>query len=85
MLLGFILLYLLVTIAIGALAAIVVGTLVWLYFEWVPSEIPSLLLGGLASLIAMLLGSWLRPDDSFATFVEWRDSAVAARTAGRPE
>ena len=46
MLLGFILLYLLVTIAIGALAAIVVGTLVWLYFEWVPSEIPSLLLGG---------------------------------------
>jgi SSS family transporter len=68
----------------GTLAAIVVGTLTWLYFEWAPSEVPSLLLGGLASLIAMLLGSWLRPDDSFATFVEWRDSTTAASAAGRP-
>lgn len=57
----------------GTLAAIIGGTLVWLYFEWYPSEIPSLLLGGFASGLAMLFGSWLRPDDSYATFVEWRD------------
>jgi Na+/proline symporter len=56
----------------GTLAAIILGTLVWLYFEWYPNEIPSLLLGGAASLLAMVVGSWLGPDDSYDRFIQWR-------------
>ena len=60
----------------GTLAAIVAGTLAWWYFEWYPSQIPSILIGGWASLLAMILGSWWRPDDSYVRFAAWRDKAT---------
>lgn len=62
----------------GTLAAIVGGTLAWVYFEWWPSEVPSILIGGAASLLAMILGSWWRPDDSYARFTAWREKATLA-------
>lgn len=45
--------------SVGALLSIVAGMIVWLYFEWYPIEIPSLVLGTVASLIGMVLGSLL--------------------------
>lgn len=41
----------------GALSSMIMGVLVWLYFEWVGSAIPSLIWGLLASIIAMIVGS----------------------------
>ncbi len=54
----------------GALAAILGGMAVWIYCEIIGTEIPSLIYGGLASLIAMLLGSWGRPDRSYEYFIK---------------
>lgn len=48
---------------IGALAAIIIGMAVWLICEWQATAIPSLIYGGLSSLLGMLLGSWLWPND----------------------
>jgi hypothetical protein len=36
---------------------------VWLIFEWQATAIPSLIYGGLSSLLGMLLGSWLWPNN----------------------
>lgn len=52
----------------GALLAICVGLGVWLYCEIVDSAIPSLIYGGLASWAGMLVGSWLKPDQSYAAY-----------------
>jgi SSS family transporter len=41
----------------GALVSIVLGMTVWFYFEFFPIEIPSLVLGTLASLVGMVAGS----------------------------
>lgn len=48
---------------IGALAAIIIGMAVWLICEWQATAIPSLIYGGMSSLLGMLLGSWLWPSD----------------------
>lgn len=53
----------------GALTAILAGMGVWLACEIIGTEIPSLIYGGLASWVGMLLGSWLRPDQSHADFM----------------
>ncbi len=55
----------------GGLAAMLVGMATWLVCEFlIHSEIPSLIWGGLASLAAMLIGSWLAPDESYARFLQ---------------
>ncbi len=55
----------------GALASITTGMAVWLLCEFVLfCSIPSLIWGGLASLVAMIAGSWLRPDRSYVQFRE---------------
>ncbi|MTB52118.1 sodium:solute symporter family protein [Lewinella sp. W8] len=59
----------------GTYGAIVMGTLVWLYFECWPVETPSLLLGGAASLVAMIAGSILRPDNSHQEFIQETSTA----------
>ena len=56
--------------AIGALLSMVVGGISWLYFEFWPVEIPSIILGGLMSGAAMLVGSWMYPDDRGKNFKE---------------
>ncbi|MEL7119981.1 MAG: sodium:solute symporter family protein [Bacteroidota bacterium] len=46
----------------GAMASILAGMIVWIYFEFIrPITIPSLILGGLASLFAMIIVSWIKP------------------------
>jgi SSS family solute:Na+ symporter len=52
----------------GTLASMILGMLVWLWFEWQESEIPSLIYGSLASIVGMLLGSWFFPDNSYRDF-----------------
>ena len=46
----------------GAIGSMIVGMGTWLVCELVGTEIPSLIYGGLASLLAMIIGSLLRPD-----------------------
>jgi Na+/proline symporter len=54
----------------GALSSVVAGMAVWIYFEFVrTSDIPSLILGGLASLFAMIIVSWLFPDETYQRFL----------------
>lgn len=43
----------------GALISIVAGMMVWCYYEFFPTSIPSLVMGTLASFVGMLLGSLL--------------------------
>ncbi len=53
----------------GALASILTGMVAWLLCEFVLfTEIPSLIYGGLASLLAMVAGSLLWPDGSYERF-----------------
>ncbi len=57
----------------GALASILSGMAVWLLCEFaLNTAFPSLIWGGLASLAAMMAGSWLRPDRTYAKFREAR-------------
>jgi SSS family transporter len=57
--------------SLGAVASMMVGLLVWIFYEYIqPSETPSLIIGLLASLLAMVLGSLLGKDRSHADFVE---------------
>lgn len=54
----------------GALSSVLVGMAVWIYFEFVrTSDIPSLILGGLASLFAMIVVSWMFPDETYQRFL----------------
>ncbi|MCB9296360.1 MAG: sodium:solute symporter family protein [Lewinellaceae bacterium] len=56
----------------GALASIVVGMVVWIACEFIlHTGYPSLIWGGLASLAAMVAGSFFRPD---ATYREFREA-----------
>ena len=52
----------------GALAAMIAGMTIWLYFEIIGSVIPSLIWGGLGSLTCMIIGSLIMPDSSYFTF-----------------
>ena len=52
----------------GALAAIIAGMAAWIICEIIGTEIPSLIYGGLASLLAMIIGSYWRPDTSYLDF-----------------
>jgi len=59
----------------GALSSITLGMAVWIYFEFVrPSDIPSLILGGLASLFAMIVVSWVFPDETYQRFLTSKTS-----------
>jgi len=46
----------------GAVASILAGMVVWLICEGIGTEIPSLIYGGLASLVAMIVGSYWKPN-----------------------
>jgi SSS family transporter len=46
----------------GAVAAMVVGMAVWIPCEFLETEIPSLIWGLLASILAMVVGSFWKPD-----------------------
>jgi len=53
----------------GAIASILTGMGTWILFEFFfNSATPSLIWGGLASALAMWLGSWWRPDNSYQHF-----------------
>ena len=53
---------------LGALLSIVLGGSVWLGCEWAATEIPALIYGTIASIIAMILGSLIRRDNSYQDF-----------------
>lgn len=50
--------------ALGAILAMILGVVVWTYFEFYPNQIHSLIWGLLASISGMILGSFLKPNDS---------------------
>ncbi len=52
----------------GALASMLVGMGVWLYCEFTGTAIPSLIYGGLASFLAMIIVSFAWPDDSYKDY-----------------
>jgi SSS family solute:Na+ symporter len=52
----------------GALSAIIAGMAAWIICEIIGTDIPSLIYGGLASLIAMIVGSLWKPDSSYLDF-----------------
>lgn len=52
----------------GALMAIVLGMAAWLVCEWQGAPAPSIIIGGLVSLAAMIVGSYWRPDHSYQAF-----------------
>ena len=52
----------------GTLLSMILGMVVWLWFEWEETTIPSLIYGGLASILGMVAGSYLFPDDSYTNY-----------------
>lgn len=60
----------------GALLSILLGMLAFLFFEYAwPNELPANLPGLAASVLGMVLGSLLFPDDSRIMFEQWKASA----------
>lgn len=55
--------------SLGALSAIIVGTVVWMACEIMETAIPSIIYGGLASLLGMFIGSYIRPDNSQEQYI----------------
>lgn len=55
---------------IGALLSIALGMLSWLIAEFVPGPVPAIIVGGIGSLIGMLVGSWGWPDENDQKFEE---------------
>ncbi|MCG8327139.1 MAG: sodium:solute symporter family protein [Chitinophagales bacterium] len=53
---------------VGALAAIIGGMAVWIVCEIIGTSIPSLIYGGLASMLAMIVGSLVKPDETYEMF-----------------
>ena len=53
----------------GALLSIISGLMVWLLCEWIETEIPSLIYGGLASWAAMIVGSYWKGDGTYEAFI----------------
>ena len=57
--------------SVGAVASMLVGMVVWIFYEYIqPSELPSLVPGLIASILAMLIGSWFWKDQSYTDFEE---------------
>lgn len=52
----------------GTLFSMMLGMGVWLWFEWQETAIPSLIYGGLASTLGMILGSYGLPDRSYDNY-----------------
>lgn len=65
----------------GALASVSLGMLVWMACSYYDHEQP-ILPGLLASVLGMLLGSFLFPDKSYVLFQEWRDEVASQQAAG---
>lgn len=56
--------------SVGAIASILAGMVVWIFYEYIqPSELPSLIPGLIASILAMLIGSWFWKDQSYVDFI----------------
>jgi Na+/proline symporter len=54
----------------AANASMLTGMAVWIYFEYInPGDLPSLVPGLLTSIVTIIVGSWLFPDDSYAKFL----------------
>lgn len=49
----------------GALLSMSTGIVVWIVCEWMKTEIPSLVWGLLASILAMVVGSFWKPDAAY--------------------
>ncbi|AEE50483.1 sodium:solute symporter family protein [Haliscomenobacter hydrossis] len=57
--------------SVGAVASMLIGMAVWVFYEYIqPSEIPSLVPGLMASILAMIIGSLFWKDQSYADFTE---------------
>ncbi len=56
----------------GALLSMSTGMAVWIVFEWMPTDIPSLVWGLLASIVAMIVGSFWKPDVAGASLEDGR-------------
>lgn len=54
----------------GTLWSMIAGMAAWVFCEFYGTEIPSLIYGGLASLLGMIIGSLGWPDGSYAQFIE---------------
>jgi solute:Na+ symporter, SSS family len=65
--------------AAGAIASMIAGMVVWIFCEYIrPTDLPSLVPGLGASILGMVLGSWLKPDDTYPRFLELRAKTQAA-------
>lgn len=57
--------------SIGSIASMLVGMIVWIFYEYImPSEMPALMPGLLASILAMVVGSLIWKDRSYGDFME---------------
>ncbi len=61
----------------GALMAIVGGMITWLLWEWQGNEVPSIIVAGMASLVAMMTGSYFWPDHSYQVFKTETEQSAA--------
>ena len=64
----------------GAILSIVVGMIAWMIAELVGGIFPPILVGGVASLLGMLIGSWLWPEKDDQKYEE----VVRLRVANSP-
>jgi SSS family transporter len=55
---------------LGAILSIALGMAAWIIAEMVGGMVPPIIVGGLASLLGMLAGSWIKPDDSYTRYRE---------------
>lgn len=62
---------------LGAILSIALGMITWLIAEFAAGSVPPIIVGGVGSLVGMLVGSWLKPDNSYAAYKE----ALAAKAA----
>ncbi len=63
----------------GAIASMIAGMVVWIFCEYIrPTELPSLVPGLGASILGMILGSFIKPDDSYPRFLELRAQTKAS-------
>lgn len=56
---------------LGAILSITFGMIGWIVAEFIPGIVPPIIVGGLASFLGMLLGSWIRPDASYERYREY--------------
>jgi solute:Na+ symporter, SSS family len=65
--------------SIGSIISMVAGMVVWIFYEYIsPSEMPSLVPGLGGSILGMVLGSFIWPDDSYARFQVRKEQAKTA-------